>query len=485
MNASGSILTDTTPEDTLAEVSLRRLTGEQQVAARKAASRAAILNGPILRTLFRLAWPTMAVLLAQTSVNIAEAYYVGRLGTDALAGVALVFPVYMLMTMMSAGGFGSGVASAIARAIGAGRQHDADALVLHAIVLAIIVGLLFTLGAVGFGPTLYHALGGRGGTLADAQLYSTCLFVGSVGVWVVNLLAAALRGSGNVRIPALVTLVGAVVLIAASPALIFGFGPIPRLGIAGAGISFAAYYGAAALVLLRYMASGRSGLVLRRSRLERRLFADILRVGLPTALSAIQTNLGVILITGAIGLSGTTLIAAFGIDSRLDYVLIPILFGLSSGVLTMVGVNMGAGHTVRARRIAWQSSLVGVLLTETIGVAVAVDPLLWVHLFTHDPQVVHPAAVYLRIVAPAYGLLGFGFVVSFAAQGAGHVLWPYLGVTARMLVVGGLSWLVADGSGGGLHAIALVVVGSLAIYATLSGIAMFSQSVWRPYRALI
>src|SRR5690348_4664095 len=93
--------------------------------ARNNAARAEILTGAILPTLLQLALPTMVVLVAQTAVNIAEAYYVGFLGTDALAGVALVFPIFMLMTMMSNGGFGSGVASSVARAVGAGRRDDA------------------------------------------------------------------------------------------------------------------------------------------------------------------------------------------------------------------------------------------------------------------------------------------------------------------------------------------------------------------------
>ena len=111
-------------------------------------TRAALLTAPILPTLLKLALPTVTVLVAQTAVNIAEAYYVGFLGTDALAGAALVFPIFMLMTMMSNGGIGSGVASSVARAVGAGRRDDADALLFHAIVLAIIFGGLFTLGAI-------------------------------------------------------------------------------------------------------------------------------------------------------------------------------------------------------------------------------------------------------------------------------------------------------------------------------------------------
>jgi MATE family, multidrug efflux pump len=115
-------------------------------------TRAALLNGPILPTLLKLALPTVTVLVAQTAVNIAEAYYVGFLGTDALAGAALVFPIFMLMTMMSNGGFGSGVASSVARAIGAGRRDDANAALFHAMVLAVILGALFTLGATFGGP---------------------------------------------------------------------------------------------------------------------------------------------------------------------------------------------------------------------------------------------------------------------------------------------------------------------------------------------
>ena len=207
----------------------------------------------------------MAVLVAQTAVNIAEAYYVGFLGTDALAGVAMVFPVFMLMTMMSNGGLGSGVASSVARAVGAGRKQDADALVFHAVVLAIIFGAIFTVGTILRRPgALSRARRPRPARSSAALQYSNYLFAGAIPVWIVNLQAAALRGSGNVKVPATVTLIGALVLIPLSPLLIFGFGPVPRLGIAGAGIAFGLYYCAAMLVLLRYMAPGRSGLTFRR-----------------------------------------------------------------------------------------------------------------------------------------------------------------------------------------------------------------------------
>ena len=450
--------------------------------ARNEGTRAAILSGPILATLLKLALPTMVVLLAQTAVNIAEAYYVGFLGTDALAGVAMVFPVFMLMTMMSNGGIGSGVASSVARAVGAGRKQDADALLFHAMVIAVIFGAAFTLGTIRGGPMLYRALGGRSEALNAALQYSNYLFAGAIPVWIVNLQAAALRGSGNVKVPAMVTLVGAMVLIPTSPLLIFGFGPVPRLGIQGAGIAFAAYYCGAMLFLLRYMASGRAGLTFKFVPLQGRLFLDILKVGIPTAVNTVLTNLTVILVTAAVGLFGTTALAAYGVASRLDYVMIPILFGLCTAVLTMVGVNIGAGQIARARKVAWTSSLVGLVLTGSIGLVVAIFPLLWLHLFSHDPDVLRQGTTYLRIVAPAYAALGFGFVVAFASQGAGHVLWPFVASVTRILVAAGLGWIAVGYFGAGMAALASMVAASLVAYAAICAIAMLSHRVWSPDR---
>jgi putative MATE family efflux protein len=457
-------------------------TRRERAQLRSDEARAAILTGPILPTLLRLALPTMVVLLAQTAVNIAEAYYVGFLGTDALAGVAMVFPVFMLMTMMSNGGVGSGVASAVARAVGAGRKHDADALVFHAIILAIIFGTLFTFGTMRAGPALYRALGGRAEALDAALKYSNYLFAGAIPVWIVNLQAAALRGSGNVKVPATVTLVGAMVLIPASPLLIFGFGPVPGLGIGGAGIAFGIYYGAAMLVLSGYMMSGRSDLTFRFVPLQASLFVDILKVGIPTAFVTVLTNLTVILVTGAVGLFGTKALAAYGIASRLDYVMIPILFGLCTAVLTMVGVNVGAGQIARAKRIAWTSSLVGLALTEMIGLFVAVFPMLWLHLFSHDPDVLREGATYLRIVAPAYGALGLGFVIAFAVQGVGHVFWPVVASIIRLLLAAGFGWIAVGYFSGGMATLAAMVAVSLIAYTAICAIAMISASVWRPDR---
>ena len=469
--ATAQLSRDEAPAAPRATPAARRNKGEE--------TRAALLTAPILPTLLKLALPTVTVLMAQTAVNIAEAYYVGFLGTGALAGAALVFPIFMLMTMMSNGGLGSGVASSVARAVGAGHHSDADALLFHAVVLAVIFGGLFTLGATLGGPALFRGLGGSGDALAAAITYSNYLFAGSIPAWIVNLQAAALRGSGNVKVPALVTLVGAIVTIPISPVLIFGLGPFPRLGIGGAGIAFGLYYTAAMLFLLRYMASGRSGLTFRIVRLRAALFADMLKVGIPTALNAVLSNLTVILVTGAVGLFGTSALAGYGISSRLDYIMIPLLFGISTATLTMVGVNMGAGQTARARKIGWISGVVGLLFTGTIGVLVAIFPTAWLHLFSNDAEVVREGMTYLRIVAPAYSVLGFGFVASFAAQGTGRAMGPLAAALARILIAAGGGWIAVTSFGAGMTGLAAMVTASLVAYAAICGMIMLSPSIWR------
>jgi len=305
------------------------------------------------------------------------------------------------------------------------------------------------------------------------------VFSGIVVLWSMNALANVVRGTGNMLVPAAVTAGGVVVLIPLSPILIFGLGPIPRLGIAGAGLAFGLYYCFAMLFLLRYMAGGRAGLTFRVAAIQWRLFADILKVGIPTAVNTVLTNLTVILVTGAVGLFGTTALAAYGISSRLDYVMIPILFGICTATLTMVGVNLGAGQGARARRIGWISACVGAGVVGSIGLLVGAFPLLWLHLFSHDAEVLREGAIYLHIVAPAYGALGFGFVIAFAAMGAGHVLWTFIASSARILIAAGGGWLAVRAFGAGMTGVAIMVMASLIAYAALCSVVMLSDSVWR------
>jgi putative MATE family efflux protein len=438
-----------------------------------------LLDGAIAGPLLRLALPTILVLVVQTFVSVAETYFVGYLGTTALAGVSLVFPVLMLMTMMSNGGIGGGVASATARALGAGRRRDADALVLHAVVLAILFGLAFTLGVLGAGGFLYRALGGTGEELVAAWQYSSFVFGGAILIWIVNLLSASLRGAGNVRIPALVTLGGAVIVVPLSPALIFGLGPMPRFGIAGAGAAIVIYYALATLALVLYMRSARSPVRLTAAPLRAQLFKDILGVGGLSAIGTVQANLTVAVVTSLVGAYGAAAIAGYGIASRLDYLLIPLLFGLGTATVTMVGANIGAGRFERARRIAWTAGLIAAAATETIGVLAALFPNAWLGLFSDDPQVLAVGALYLRSVAPFYGLVGLGMALYFASQGAKRVLIPVLAGTTRLLIAAGIGWLAMHQLGADLPTLFKIVAASSIAFGAAIALTLALRP-WRP-----
>jgi putative MATE family efflux protein len=441
--------------------------------------RTALLEQPIARTLLGLAWPVLVVLALQTFVGIAETYFVGFLGTSAIAGVALVFPLFMLMTMMSNGGIGGGVSSAVARAIGAGRRQDADALVMHAVAIAVAFGVIFTAGAWLGGPALFRLLGAEGDTLANARLYSNVVFAAAIPGWIANVLASSLRGAGNVRVPAIVTAVGAIVTLVLSPLLIFGWGFVPGLGVAGAGVALIIFNVAAAAVLAFYLRSRQAPVRLRATRLEGRLFGDILKVGLLSAVGTIVSNLTVVSATGLVGTFGRDAIAGYGLGSRLDYLLIPLLFAIGTATVTMVGTNIGAGRHERARRIAWTAALISAAVTGAIGLIAALFPEGWIHLFSRDPGVVRVGADYLVRVAPFYSFAGLGFALYFASQGAGSVVWPFSAGLARFAMVVLLGWYWINVIQGSLAGLFWIVAASQVVFGGINAFAMATGVSWK------
>jgi putative MATE family efflux protein len=443
-----------------------------------------LLEAPIASTLLRLAAPNVLVMLAQAGVGLMETYFVGKLGTDALAGMALVFPVVMLMQMTSAGAMGGGIASAIARALGARRRADADALVLHAIVIAGVFSLLFMLAVLGGGRWLYGRMGGTGGALEAAMTYSNWVFAGAALVWIFNTLSAVIRGTGNMAVPAVVTVAGALVLVPLSPLLIFGWGPLPGLGIAGGAVALLAYYLVGSLALAAYQWSPKSLLrpSLTHIRFRWLLFKDILRVGLVGTVSTVATNLAIGITTALVGGFGTAAIAGYGTASRLEYLLVPLVFGLGAPLVAMVGTCMGAGQRERALKATWIGAGLAFAMTEAIGLWAAAFPLAWLSLFNSDPAMLEAGSLYLRAVGPVYGFFGLGLVLYFASQGAGRLLWPVIGNVARLAVAVTGGWLALRW-GSGLTGVFIAQGVALVIYglvnaSAIAGGAWFGAMGW-------
>ena len=402
-----------------------------------------LLEGPIGTTLLRLAWPNIVLTVVQASIALIETYFVAKLGTDALAGMALVFPMVMLIQMMAAGAMGGGISSAVARALGSGRREAADSLVWHAAAIALALGMITSVAAFLGGPPLYAAMGGTGASLAAALAYSNTLFAGAALIWLFNSLASVIRGTGNMLLPAAVACAGAAILIPLLPALIFGLGPLPRLGIVGGAAAILTYYAAGSIVFAIFLWSGRGVLrvALRPPRLRWPLAYDILRVGAVALLVSITTNLTIAVATGFAGAYGPAAVAGYGTGVRLEYLLVPLVFGLGAPLVAMVGTNIGAGRRDRAVRAAWTGAVIAGAVTESIGIAAAVFPHAWLTLFGDDPTMLAVGSAYLRIVGPFYGFFGAGMALYFASQGAGRLGWPLLAGILRLAIATAGGWL--------------------------------------------
>jgi putative MATE family efflux protein len=428
---------------------------------------ARLLTAPILPTLLRLSAPGVLLVVFQSLVSIGDTYIVGRLGTAPLAGLALVFPLIMLLQMASAGAMGGGVSSAIARALGAGDSRGARRLVVHALVIATAMGLAFTALVLLCGPLLFPLLGGRGEVLANALAYANVVFAGAIVVWLANTLSSALRGTGNMLVPAIALVAAALLHVPLCAALVLGLGPFPALGIAGAGIAYVTSFGLAAL--------GMAALVFRRGsalrpqpgdwQLERRRFAEILRVGGISVLNACQTVLTAVILTGFVGRHGAAALAGYGVGLRLELLQIPLVFAVGQALVVLVGTNVGAGQVARAKRIAWTGAGLGAAVSLLIGVTVSLFPRLWVGLFSDDASVIDSGSRYLRTVAPFYPLLAANIALYFASQGAGQVARTVLAGTARLVIVVAGGALVASLAAlYGLIAFAMVVAGVATIW---------------------
>jgi putative MATE family efflux protein len=424
-----------------------------------------LLTAPILPTLLQLALPNTIAMFGTTLVAVAETAYIGRLGTEPLAGIALVFPFVMLTQMMSAGAMGGGVSSAISRALGAGDRERAATLALHAAMIGACAGVVSTVMMLTLGRTFYTLLGGHGGVLEQAMLYSHVLFSGAVSIWLVNTLASVVRGTGDMRIPSIALIGTALIQIAVGGGLGLGLFGLPRLGMSGVAAGQLTAFSLGAMFLAWYLVSGRSRLTLnfKGFAFRRNMFFDILKVGAVSCLSPLQTVLTVLIFTKILAGYGTETLAGYGIGSRLEFLLTPIAFAFGVASVPMVGMAMGAGLVARARQVAWTAGVSASITVGIIGLVVAIWPQLWVSMFTSDPGVTAAAHSYFNWAGPAFAFFGIGACLYFSSQGAAKVGGPVMAGTSRLVLVGGGGWLLAS-SGAPAWTLFALVAAAMVVY---------------------
>jgi MATE family, multidrug efflux pump len=418
VNERSAAISLSSPAPTIASAASAPKSAQQAGAARTKL----LLEGPILPTLLRLSAPNILNLLAFAGMITFDGFFLGRLGSDALAGASLAFPFVMIVLQTTNSGMGNGVSSAIARALGAGKRDRANALVFHAVLLALALGAGFAGAMLLGGPALFRWMGGHDDMLAAALAYANVAIGGAVCICILNFLGNAVRGTGNMGLPAGV-LVGCVLAhIGLSPLLIFGAGPLPALGPAGAAWGLVIPFGIGGLGFVWYLHSGRSLLRLNFRGVTPRweLFADILKVGVPGLINTAITNLSVVALTTVAARLGRDAAIGYAMGARLEYVLQPIAFGFGTALVAMVGTNWGARQYHRARAIAWNGAAIVSAVCGVIGLIVAVHPTLWLGLFSDDPDVLRVGGLYLNLVGPSYVCFGLGLALFFVAQGFGR-----------------------------------------------------------------
>ena len=405
-----------------------------------------LLDDPILPRLLKMATPNALALGAGMAVVIAETSYVGRLGTESLAAMALVFPFIMVTMTMSGGAMGGGVTSAIARALGASDDDRASALALHALMIAVCFGLTFTVVMLAFGRDLLTLLGGRGRVLNEAMSYVYIFFSGAVIPWLMQTCSSILRGTGNMKLPSALVFSSAAIQISLGGALALGLGPFPQLGLRGVATGTLVAFSVSILVMSWFLISGNSRvrLTLKGFRFRREMFFDILKVGAISVFSPLQSVVTITILTSFLAQFGTAVLAGYGIGTRLEFMLTSIAFAIGVSATPMVGMAIGANRVARARRVAWTAAAVAFVTLGVIGTLLSMFPDLWVSMFTDDPAVRDASRRYLHISSPMLAFIGLNMALYFSSQGAAKIIGPVLSQTGRLIFIAvGGSLLVA------------------------------------------
>lgn len=400
------------------------------------------LSGPLL---IKLATPNAISFMIQSAVSMAEVWFIGRLGTSSLASIALSFPLLMLIQTMSRGATGGAVPSAITRALGAGDRDKAQQLIWQALAIAALGAALFLVVFLLLGKPLLAFLGGNGDVLEQAVDYCMVLFIGGLLIWLMGVVSAIFRGMGDMKLPAVLMILSAFIQVPLSGGLVLGLFGAPELDIVGAAISAVVSGFVISVIMLLILAKPGRAIQLSTSSIafSRAMFRDILRIALPASLSPLLTIFIILSLTAMVATFGEAALAGYGIASRIEFLLIPLVFGIGVAMTSLVGLSIGAGKIERAEKIGWIGSAFAAALAGIVGVVLALFPEAWIYAFTADAETFEAARSYIQIVGPFFAFQGLGLSLYFASQAAGTVTWPIIATIVRVILAVGGGWLLA------------------------------------------
>ena len=438
------------------------------------------LSKPIVPLLIRMSAPNTVAFFVQSLVVLTEVWFISKLGTDSLAAVALAFPLLMITQTMSGGALGGAITSAVARSMGANDIDRVEKLIWHSVVISLGGALIFLILFLFFGNQLLFLLGGRGEILQESYAYCSVLFFGGALLWLSGSLSAVLRGMGNMRFPAILMVIASSFQVVLSGGFILGWFGFPKLGVPGAAVAVLITSAIMVTVILIKLQSNSVPASLKREKFQLRksLFDNIFEVAIPASISPLLTVGTILVLTGLVGTFGTEALAGYGIGSRVEFLMIPLIFGIGTAMTSIVGANIGAKEIIRAEKVGIYGGSTAGIISVFIGLTLALFPESWIQFFTNDPKAFEVTKQYIQLVGPFYVFQGVGLSLYFASQGANAMKWPTIATIIRFLVasIGGaisVYWL-------GLGIESIFISSSVAM--TIFGIMIFvsiKRGAWR------
>jgi len=380
---------------------------------------------PLSRAIFELAWPAMAATMLVNVFNLVDAFWVGRLGTAALGGMtASAFLVWCLHALGQL--VGTGVNAVVARRVGEGQAALAGVAGGHGLALALGVAALTMLATLPVSWRLLGVLALGPEVRAAASAYLTPILYGFPAITCWYAVEATFRGSGDARTPMVV--LGATLALNAllDPLLIFGWGPLPALGIAGAAWATVVSHALGVLAGLALLRRGPVRPWLGEDGLRPDLLWTLTRVGSPVAVSSFLFSVIYIALTRIIAGFGGPALAAVGVGHRVEGLVYFTCLGFAAAAGTLVGQHLGAGQPGRAERAAWHATGYAAAASLVLAILFFVAAPWIFTLFSDDPRVVAAGTVYLRIVALFEVGTAFELVLEASFAGAGNALPPML-----------------------------------------------------------
>jgi len=377
---------------------------------------------PIIKLLFRLSAPAIVGMIIQAMYNIVDSIYVGRLSTDALSALSISFPVQMVLIAVGVG-TGVGTSSLISRLLGQGDNCRANNVAEHVFFIAIIYGIIGGLVGVFFAEDIIKIFTDDPVLIDLGYQYINIILTGSMAVFIPATFNYILRGEGNTFLPMMTMIIGAVLNMIIDPFLIFGLGPFPQLGVAGAAYAtiFSRAVGGVFIIFVLFSDKNELTLKLEDFKFDFQIIKEIYNVGIPAMANRLLFSIAVVFINLILGAFSSTAIAVMGLIFRMQSFFLMMVFGLTQGYLPVVGYNFGHNNPERMKK----TILIGnaaALSFGVIGFAVfQLFPEVIIKLFNSDPKLLNIGVSALKRVSLSYFFMVLNIigVATFQAVGKG------------------------------------------------------------------